>query len=107
MPIKKSAKYYLRYSKKKQVSNLAIKEKMREAIKETRELSSAGEKDKATESYKKTQIAIDQAVSRGVVKKQTASRYKSRLAAGLKRPVVKKENKPRAKSKTNKAAPKK
>lgn len=82
MPIIKSAKKALRGSKKKRVFNERRKRAMREAIKNVKKLvnaNSAGSQKSLAAAYK----AIDKAAKRGVIKKNTAARKKSRLAKKL------------------------
>lgn len=78
MPITKSAKKALRASKRKRVFNIARKEALKGAIKQVRSSKNA---DALSKAYQ----AIDKAVKRGLIKKNTASRKKSRLSAFLKR----------------------
>jgi len=80
MPITKSAKKALRAGKKKAVFNLRRKMKMVKAEK-------AVKKDVATKNTVKVVAdlslaykAIDKALKRGILKKNTAARHKSRLA---------------------------
>lgn len=90
MPNIKSAKKSLRQDVKKHKSNLRTKNKMKRVIKEMNEFSGKLEKsaEKVTESdIKKIQEyltsaykVIDKAVKKGVIKKNTASRKKSKLA---------------------------
>ncbi len=79
MPITKSAKKALRGSERKRVFNLRRKRAMKDAVKEIQGLVSAkdikGAETKLPEAYK----AIDKAAKRGVIKKNTAARKKSRL----------------------------
>lgn len=79
MPIIKAAKKSLRQSKKRRARNLRRKRAMKDVVKEIRVL--AGEK-KAQEAEKllpKAYKAIDKAKKRGIIKKNTAARKKSRL----------------------------
>jgi small subunit ribosomal protein S20 len=85
MAITSSAKKVIRASAKKRVFNLRRKEALHDATKSL--LRSLAAKDvKAAETmlpaaYK----AIDKAMKRGVIKKNTAARKKARLAAAIKR----------------------
>ena len=80
MAIKKSAKKAAKRALKNYEVNLQFKIAMRKAIKEYKKILEAGEKDKAKELLSKVYKAIDKAAKRGVIKKQTAARKKSRLA---------------------------
>ncbi len=90
MPNIKSAKKSLRQDIKKHKSNLRTKNKMKKIIKGLNELAGKLEKSAgkiAADDAKKIQeyltLAyknIDKAVKKGVVKKNTASRKKSKLA---------------------------
>lgn len=81
MPIIKSAKKALRGSKRKKVYNDRRDKAMKIAVKEVKKLSGTEAKAKLAEAYK----AIDKAAKRGVIKKNTASRKKSRLAKAIKK----------------------
>jgi len=89
MPNIKSAKKSLRQDVKKHKSNLRTKNKMKKVIKSLNEL--AGKLEKSTgeiaeDDTKKIQEylvlvykTVDKAVKKGVIKKNTASRKKSKL----------------------------
>ncbi len=79
MPITKSAKKALRGSKKKRVFNLRRKNEMQNVIKQYKKLILAKKADEAKKLIPKLQKAIDKAEKRGIIKKNTASRKKSRL----------------------------
>lgn len=79
MPITKSAKKADRASKKKKVFNLRRKNQMQSVIKEYKKLIAAQKEDEAKKLLPKLQKAIDKATKRGIIKKNTASRKKSRL----------------------------
>ena len=79
MPITESAKKRLRQNKKRKKENKVFKTRMKEAIKEIRELVDAEEVEKAEEKLSETYKAIDKAAKKGVIKKKNASRKKSRL----------------------------
>jgi small subunit ribosomal protein S20 len=79
MPIKKAAKKYMRVTAHKTEKNRKIKGQFRSAIKATKEAITKGEGDKAKESFKKAQQALDKAAQKKVIKKNTAARTKSRL----------------------------
>ena len=79
MPITKSAKKALRGSKKKRVFNLRRKNEMQNVIKQYKKLILSKKTDEATKLIPQLQKAIDKAQKRGIIKKNTASRKKSRL----------------------------
>ena len=79
MPILASAKKSLRVSERKRVVNDARRKTMREAVKNVTKLAK-GSKDEAKKNLSLAYQAIDKAVKRGVMKKNTASRKKSRLS---------------------------
>ncbi len=83
MPITKSAKKAVRGSARKRVFNERNKRAMKEAIKKVEKTVNSDKKDAAkllSEAY----AAIDKAAKRGVIKKNTAARKKSRLTRLLK-----------------------
>ena len=85
MPITSSAKKALRGSARKRVFNLRRKRAMKEVIKKTQKLISTGNAKEAGELLPQAYKAIDKAAKRGVIKKNTASRKKSRLSAQIKK----------------------
>ena len=85
MAITKSAKKAHRASLNKRVFNLRRKRALANSTKEVRTLLSSGNAKDAAASLSAAYKAIDKAAKRGVIKKNTASRKKSRLAAALKR----------------------
>ena len=85
MPITKGAVKALRASKRKQVFNVRRKGAMKDVTKEVVKAVSAGNVDKAKELLPTAYKAIDKAAKRGVIKKNTAARKKSRLTASIKK----------------------
>lgn len=79
MPITSSAKKALRSSKKKKVFNLRRKNEMQNVIKEYKKLVVAKKTEEAKKLIPKLQKAIDKAEKGGIIKKNNASRKKSRL----------------------------
>lgn len=59
--------------------NRANTSRLRSALRGIREATTAGDKKKAEEVYRQACSAIDKAAQKGVLHKNTASRYKSRL----------------------------
>lgn len=85
MPIKDSARKAMRNSAKKRVFNLARVREMRSLVKEVRELVKDKKKKEAETLMPKTYKALDKAVKTGVIKKNNASRMKSRLTQAIKK----------------------
>ena len=78
-----SAEKQRRQAEKKKARNRAGKSTLRTTLKKSRASISGGEGDKETLSS--SYSAIDKAAKRGLIKENTANRYKSRLAAASKR----------------------
>ena len=85
MPITSSAKKALRSSKKKRLVNLANREKMTKVVKTVKKLVVSKSKDEAKKALSLAYQAIDKAAKKGVIKKNTASRKKSRLSKAIKK----------------------
>ena len=85
MPITKSAKKALRQSKRKQAQNIKRKETFRIMIKSFRQAVAAKEFDKAKELLPKAYKALDKAAKSRTIKKNRASRLKSRLTKSIKK----------------------
>jgi small subunit ribosomal protein S20 len=79
MPIKKSAKKALRQSLKRKVRNLAYKNKLKKSLKEIRKLISLGKKEEAKKLLPSLYKIADKTAKAKVIKKNTASRIKSRM----------------------------
>lgn len=79
MPITRSAKKALRASLRKRVFNARRKEAMKSAVKETKKLTGKSTAE-AGKMLSQAYQAIDKAMKRGIIKKNTAARKKSRLA---------------------------
>jgi len=80
MPITKSAKKALRGSAKKKAVNDRNKKKVKETIKNIEKLVKEKKKDEAKKLLPEAYSAIDKACKKGVIKKNNASRKKSRLS---------------------------
>jgi ribosomal protein S20 len=94
MPIIKSAKKAARQSVKRRSNNQQIKKTIRAALKEFHTKPTA-------DNMKKVQSEYDKAVKKGLIKKNTASRRKAKLAifakaAGVKNTGAKKATAPKA-----------
>jgi small subunit ribosomal protein S20 len=79
MPIKASAKKELRKALKRRVLNLDRAAILKNAVKKVKKLIASAQKDEAKKLISTAYQAIDKAVKRGVIKKNTAARKKSRL----------------------------
>ncbi len=83
MPIIKSEKKSLRQAKKRRARNLTYLNKMRRLIKHSRLLISEGKAKEASEMLPKIYKALDKAAKENVIKKNTASRKKSRITSAI------------------------
>ncbi|TSC95106.1 MAG: small subunit ribosomal protein S20 [Parcubacteria group bacterium Licking1014_1] len=79
MAITKSAKKSIRQSARRKTRNLVYKNKIKSLIKETRNLVLAKKIEEAKNVLPKLYQALDKAAKVGVIKKNAASRKKSRL----------------------------
>ncbi len=82
MPITKSAKKALRVSGRKKTINDQKKKAMKEVIKKIKKTAKAS-KEEAKKILSEAYTLIDKAAKRGVIKKNNASRKKSRLTKFL------------------------
>lgn len=80
MPIKKSAKKFMRSTSAKTSNNNARKKDFRLAIKKVLELVRDSKRGEAEKALTKAQKALDKAAKAGVINKNAAARKKSRLA---------------------------
>jgi small subunit ribosomal protein S20 len=70
--------------------NRANKSKLRGILRALREAIAKGDSKLVAEQYRQTVSVLDKSVQKGVLHKNTASRYKSRLNARVKAVVLKK-----------------
>lgn len=80
MPIIKSSAKRMRQNQTRYRENLRAKRRMRQAIKDVSEHIASNKEKEAREYLDVAQKAIDKAVKKGVVNKNTAARKKSQLA---------------------------
>jgi len=80
-----SAKKRIRSSEKRRVDNLAVKTRVKTARRKTNEALSAGGVETATEAVNSYSSVLDKAVKRGVIKKNTAIRRKTRANEALRK----------------------
>ena len=83
MPNIKSAKKRVKVIETKTLRNKMIKSALKTYIKKFDVIAVSGDKAAADAAFKLAVKKIDQAVSKGVIKKNTASRKKSQLAQKL------------------------
>ena len=73
-----------RQTETKTAANRANKTKLRTSLRGLREAIVAGDKKTIAATYSETVSILDKSVQKGVLHKNTASRYKSRLSARVK-----------------------
>ncbi len=83
MPNIKSAKKRVLVTAKKTEQNKALKSALKTQIKKFLTAVDAGDKDAATALYPETVSAIDGAVTKGILHKNTAANKKAKLAKKL------------------------
>jgi len=79
----KSAKKRIRQNARRRLRNRSARSALRTAIKKFRAAVTAGDADTARAAYLAVQKRADTVAGKGIIKKQTAARIKSRLAAKL------------------------
>ncbi len=72
-----------RQTEKRTARNRANRSRLRTALRELRETLAKGDRQVAQQTYRETVSALDKAIQKGILHENTASRYKSRLAARL------------------------
>lgn len=83
MAITKSAKKAWRQSLKRQAKNAGQKKRLRDALKSVRTLTSQKKIDEAKKLLPLVYKTLDKAAKVGLIKKNAASRIKSRITKGL------------------------
>ncbi len=81
MPNHKSAEKRQRQNEKRRDINRSHRSRLRTEIKRLRAALDGGDKDAIQEVYAATVSAIDKSVNKGVLHRNAAARYKSRLTA--------------------------
>jgi len=81
MPNHKSAEKRVRQTEKRNAVNTSNKSRLRTQIKKLRTALSSGDKQLSQELLNPTISTIDKAVNKGILHKNTAARYKSRLTS--------------------------
>ena len=79
MPITKSAKKALRQNKKRNKINTARKRTIKDLVKQAKDLVAKGKIKEAKELLPQIYKALDKTAKTGTIKKNTASRKKSRM----------------------------
>ena len=79
MPNHKSAKKRVRQNEKRRAINRSNRSSLRTQIKKLRAALSGGDQNQPQELLNPTISSIDKAVNKGILHKNTAARYKSRL----------------------------
>jgi small subunit ribosomal protein S20 len=72
-----------RQTEKRTARNRANTSRLRSALRQLREALAKSDKKAGEQVFRQTVSALDKAVQKGVIHKNTASRYKSRLSARL------------------------
>ena len=83
MAVTKTAKRALRSAERRKVVNDKRKKTMKEEVKMTKSLIVAKNKKEAEKNLPKTFAALDKAAKRGIIKKGTADRKKSRIVKAI------------------------
>ena len=73
-----------RQTETKTTRNRANKSRLRSALRSLREAIQTNDKKAAQDAYRETVSVVDKGVQKGLLHKNTASRYKSRLNARVK-----------------------
>jgi len=87
MPITKSAKKAWRQSLRKRTRNLIYKKKMKNLVKEARKLVLGKKIEEAKKILPQVYKILDKAAKVGLIKKNAASRKKSRIAKTILRDI--------------------
>jgi len=83
MPITKSAQKALRQNEKRRVHNLVYKKKMRKLVKQVKSLVAEKKIEDARKLLPQAYKILDKTAKVGIIKKNTASRQKSRLTKSV------------------------
>jgi small subunit ribosomal protein S20 len=72
-----------RQTERRTARNRGNASRLRSALRNMREALNKGDKSAASQAFNQTASALDKAIQKGVLHKNTAARYKSRLNARL------------------------
>ena len=78
-----------RQTEKRTTNNRNNKSRLRTSLRRMREALAAGDQADAAQAYRDAESLLDKSVQKGVLHRNTASRYKSRLALRLNRVAAK------------------
>lgn len=81
----KSAEKAARQAVKHRASNVALRSRLRTAIRKATEATASGNGDTARAGVKSAQPIIDAMATKGLIHRNKAARHKSRLAARIKK----------------------
>jgi small subunit ribosomal protein S20 len=84
MPTTKSAKKRLRQSLERRARNRSVKASLKTYMRRVKDQAAAGDVGPAGEALKLAAKKLDQAAAKGVIHKNAAARFKSRLSARVK-----------------------
>lgn len=79
MPNKRAAVKYIRKTNRRAKTNLAVKNRMKKLVKQSREMIAAGQTKELEKVLAKTCQALDKAAEKNVIHKNKAARLKKRL----------------------------
>jgi small subunit ribosomal protein S20 len=79
----KSAEKAARQAEKHRAQNVALRSRMRSAIRAVTDAIASGKQDEAKKSYSDAVPVIDSLVNKQIVHRNKAARHKSRLAARI------------------------
>jgi len=79
----KSAKKRARQAIKRRAHNVAMRSRVRNAVRKVLKAVAAGDKEEAIASYKAVVPEIDRMATKGILRKNRAAHYKSQLNAKL------------------------
>ena len=85
MAITKAAQKAIRQSERRRIRNLAKRRKLKKLLKEVTDLISEKTTNEAKKLLPQVYKVLDKAVKTGLIKKNTASRKKSRITKALQR----------------------
>jgi small subunit ribosomal protein S20 len=84
----KSAEKRARQSVKRRAHNMALRSRLRTAIKSVKNAVAAGNKEEAVAKFKAAVPVIDSMVNKGIIHRNKAARHKSQLSARVKELVT-------------------
>ncbi len=75
----KSKKKRIKTNEKARMRNKSVKTAMRNSIKDLEKIISEGNKEEAQKAYNYTNKMLDKGISKGIIRKNSVARQKSRL----------------------------